>query len=76
MFEQGWRVHDRIAREKRRKECLALRNAVEEKNNIEIHGVSSEDILKAKVSARPNGLREKASSAISFRWPGSDQKEE
>ena len=41
----------------------------------DIRGVQGR-YLKAKVSVRPNGLREKAETGISFTWPGSDQKEE
>ena len=48
---------------------LALRNKVKEEEHLEINGRLRED-WNENVFARPNGLREKAESAISCRGPG------
>ena len=49
---------------------LALRIYVEEEKRLDIYGKFTEDIVTQKVFSRPNGLRDRAETAISCKRPG------
>ena len=76
VYTEILRVQDRSKIKDRRKERLALRNMVKEEKHLKIYGGVEGRYWNENnaVTARPNGLREKAETAISRREPGPTRK--